>query len=109
MYNNAFSMEKKIVDEEFNVSKPVALARSEKDVPVGEYDYFKSDGWYIRARVNELVVAKTDLYQGFNIYRVADIEYIRYFGLEMTDKEKKDLDNLKRKGRAEYTPPYLKD
>lgn len=102
-------MEVNIVDEEFNINKPLVLARSEKDITIGQYEYLNTNGWYIRGKIEEIVVAKQDLYQGFNIYRVSDVEYIRYYGLEMTDKEIKDLDKLKRKGRAEYTPPYTQD
>lgn len=102
-------MEVNIVDEDFNISKPIILARSEKDIEVGEYDYLHTNGWYVRGRVNELVVSKQDLYQGFNIYRISDVEYIRYYGLELSSWEIKDLDKLKRKGRAEFTPPYQTD
>jgi hypothetical protein len=102
-------MEVGLVDEDFNINKPIVLARSEKLVPTGEYDYFNTNGWYIRGKVDELVVESVDLYQGFNIYRVSDVEYIRYYGVELSDYEIRDLDKLKRKGRVEYTPPYIKD
>jgi len=89
-----------IVDDLNMINKPIRFARSVVEYNVGDKNFFLSFGWLIYGEVVDVV--DTNMFSDFNIYRVGNIKYYKYNGLEYTAEELSKMKELADKLQRKY-------
>ena len=80
----------KVVDKNNDIIKPVLYGRSEKELDVGDFSEFRSNGWICEGWVQSIRYWEDDRFKssdGFYVYEIQKYTNITWVGLERTEEE----------------------